>query len=82
MTGPCTTPQVGYTRYKRLKNAHHSGPAHRHRAFFVSAIHPGFAQSVSRTIGEQAGSSDRKALRRAVMRFFSPACSPALNGRF
>lgn len=66
---PCITARPAYTPLKRLENANQSGPAHRHRAFFM----PVFSQSPT---GMLAGCNDRKALRCSLVQFSRPASVP------
>lgn len=73
---PCNRSPAGYTERKRLGNANLSGPPHRQCGIFMSAIRPGL-HCQSPAIGELAGGTFRKAVRRSQVRFPKPARSPA-----
>lgn len=71
MSAPCNGPALAYTPFKRLENANRSGPPHRQSGIFLPVIRKGY-NCLFPAIGESAGGSDRKALRRSTMRFLAP----------
>ena len=76
IAAPCNGPALAYNLLKAPRKRESERPPHRQRGIFMPAIRPGLRCS-SPAIGEWAGGTFRKAVRRSQMRFPKPACSPA-----